>query len=51
MGYKRIKGESISVVDVENIKFFMNTILRHVRVTNRDGREKETMTLCRLIRK
>ena len=51
MGYKRKKGESISVVDVENIKFFTKTILRHVRVTNRDGRKKEKMTLCRLIRK
>ena len=51
MGYKRKKGETISVVDVENIKFFTKTILRHVRITNRDGREKETMTLGRLIRK
>ena len=41
MGYKRKKGETISVVDVENIKFFTKTILRHVRVTNRDGREKK----------
>ena len=47
MGYKLIKGESISLVDVENIKFFMKTILKACEITNRDGRKKEAMTLCR----
>ena len=42
MGYKhKIKGESLSAVDVEKLKSSMKTILRLVRIKNRDGRKKK----------
>ena len=47
MGYKIINGEAISVVNVEKIKFFIEIILRYVRVKNSDGRKKEAITFCR----